>query len=122
MTHHIKEGLPVNKKVILTEPRRSSKRRGGICDHLHNMIPLHGPGEVQYSGSVGRVMNFVTVREDHAFARCDGPDDCDVVFFSSTCYPGFSGIDCGAIWKAETPVRGQGSAVKNTLIGKSSIQ
>lgn len=76
-----------------------------MCDDLENMIPFHGPGEINLASSITRVVDFMSICKDHAFARRDRPNDRDVVLFSATCRSGLSRVERGTVGKSKAPAK-----------------
>lgn len=71
--------------------------------HLEHVIAPHGPRKVNDGTATVTVMDFLSIRQNEAFARSDTPDQGDVVLFAAArgaCFAGREGVGVG---EAETP-------------------
>lgn len=100
-----KKGLSVDKKVILTPSRRGGQGRRRVGDNFQHVIAPHGPRKVKNATPTVGVMHFLSVGQNHALARGNGPDQRDIVFFATASRACFSIGESCLIGKAKAPAR-----------------
>ena len=87
--------------------------RIGMSGDFQNVVASHGPGEVEDVATAVGVVNFLSVGEDEAFTGCDGPDECDVVFFSAAFCSCAPGGQCVLVGESKSPLVGDKMVLDN---------
>jgi hypothetical protein len=76
-----------------------------MSDNLEDVIATHGPTEIEDTATGGGIVYLLTVSENQAFARGNGPDEGNVMLFTATGSTSLAGSKGFGVGKAKAPSR-----------------